>query len=42
MHMQAKSSCKKYAGDYPSDLTAGLDFVAEAIPVPEGIQFLTG
>ncbi len=37
-----KSSCKKYAGDYPADLTAGLDFVAEAIPVPEGISFLQG
>ncbi|MFA4823718.1 MAG: cobalt-precorrin-5B (C(1))-methyltransferase [Methanoregula sp.] len=37
-----KSSCKKYAGDYPSDLTAGLNFVAEAFPVPEGTYFLLG
>ena len=35
-----KSSCKKYAGDYPADLTAGLEFIAEAIPVPEGISIL--
>jgi cobalt-precorrin-5B (C1)-methyltransferase len=37
-----RSSCKKYAGDYPSDLTAGLNFVAEAVPVPEGTHFLPG
>jgi cobalt-precorrin-5B (C1)-methyltransferase len=37
-----KSSCKKYAGDYPSDLTAGLNFVAEAFPLPEGIHFIPG
>jgi cobalt-precorrin-5B (C1)-methyltransferase len=37
---KGKASCKKYAGDYPSDLTAGLDFVAEASPVPEGTVFL--
>lgn len=37
---EGKASCKKYAGDYPSDLTAGLDFVAKACPGSEGIQFL--
>ncbi len=40
--LRGKSSCKKYPGDYPSDLTAGLAFVAEAIPVPEGISFQPG
>ncbi|MDO9550835.1 MAG: cobalt-precorrin-5B (C(1))-methyltransferase [Methanoregula sp.] len=39
---KGKALCKKYAGDYPSDLTAGLDFVAEASPVPEGTVFLPG
>jgi len=37
-----KSSCKKYAGDYPSDLTAGLNFVAEAFPLLKGIHFIPG
>jgi cobalt-precorrin-5B (C1)-methyltransferase len=37
-----KSTCRKYAGDYPSDLTAGLAFVAEATQVPEGTRFLPG
>jgi len=36
------SSCKKYAGDYPSDVTAGLIFVAEATPVPHGVELLPG
>jgi cobalt-precorrin-5B (C1)-methyltransferase len=33
-----KASCTKYAGDYLSDVTAGLIIVAEAIPIPCGIQ----
>jgi len=36
------ASCRKYAGDYPSDVTAELAFVAEAVPVPEGIQLVPG
>jgi len=39
---KGKASCKKYAGDYPSDITAGLEFVAEATPVPEGITLTPG
>jgi len=37
-----RASCRKYAGDYPSDVTAGLEFVAEAVPAPEGIQLVPG
>jgi cobalt-precorrin-5B (C1)-methyltransferase len=37
-----KASAKKYAGDYPSDVTAGLVFIATAKPVPRGLQFLPG
>ncbi|MDO9324105.1 MAG: cobalt-precorrin-5B (C(1))-methyltransferase [Methanoregula sp.] len=34
---EGKSQCRKYAGDYPSDVTAGIVMVAKATPVPEGI-----
>jgi cobalt-precorrin-5B (C1)-methyltransferase len=37
-----KASCRKYAGDYPADVTAGLVFVAEAVSVPEGIRLVPG
>ncbi|MFA6226612.1 MAG: cobalt-precorrin-5B (C(1))-methyltransferase [Methanoregula sp.] len=37
-----KASCKKYAGDYPSDVTAGVVIVAEATPMPVGIQLEAG
>ena len=37
-----RASCKKYAGDYPSDVTAGVIIVAEATPLPEGIQIQPG
>jgi cobalt-precorrin-5B (C1)-methyltransferase len=37
-----KASCKKYAGDYPSDVTAGVMMVAQAIPVPYGIELEPG
>ncbi|HVP96014.1 cobalt-precorrin-5B (C(1))-methyltransferase [Methanoregula sp.] len=37
-----RASCKKYAGDYPSDVTAGLEFVAEAARAPEGILLVPG
>ncbi|MFA5347842.1 MAG: cobalt-precorrin-5B (C(1))-methyltransferase [Methanoregula sp.] len=36
------ASCKKFAGDYPDDVTAGCEFVAEAIPQKKGIQLLPG
>lgn len=37
-----KASCKKFAGDYPDDVTAGCEFIAEAVPRKEGIRFLPG
>lgn len=37
-----KASCKKYAGDYPSDVTAGVVIIAEATPLPGGFQFEAG
>ena len=36
------ASCKKYGGDYPDDVTAGCEFIAEAVPRKEGIHFLPG
>ncbi len=36
------ASCKKFAGDYPDDVTAGCEFVAEAVSRKEGIRFLPG
>jgi cobalt-precorrin-5B (C1)-methyltransferase len=39
---KGKAMCKKFAGDYPSDLTAGLNFVAEAVSIPESTVFLPG
>jgi cobalt-precorrin-5B (C1)-methyltransferase len=37
-----KATCRKFAGDYPDDVTAGCEFVAEAVPRKEGIRFLPG
>ncbi len=37
-----KGSCRKFAGDYPSDITAGLKFSAEAIPLDAGIELIPG
>ncbi len=37
-----KAICRKFAGDYPDDVTAGCEFVAEAVPRKEGIRFLPG
>jgi cobalt-precorrin-5B (C1)-methyltransferase len=36
------ASCKKFAGDYPDDVTAGCEFIAEAMPLSEGICFVPG
>jgi cobalt-precorrin-5B (C1)-methyltransferase len=36
------ASCKKFGGDYPDDVTAGCEFVAEAVPLKKGIHFLPG
>jgi cobalt-precorrin-5B (C1)-methyltransferase len=35
-----RASCRKFSGDYPSDVTAGIEFVAEAVPVQEGISLV--
>ena len=36
------ASCRKYAGDYPSDVTAGIEFVAEAVAAPDGLSLIPG
>jgi cobalt-precorrin-5B (C1)-methyltransferase len=36
------ASCRKYAGDYPSDVTAGIEVVADAVPAPDGITLVPG
>jgi cobalt-precorrin-5B (C1)-methyltransferase len=40
--LAGNASCKKYAGDYHDDVTAGCEFIAEASPLPEGIRFVPG
>ena len=40
--LAGNASCKKFAGDYPDDVTAGCEFIAEAMPLPEGIRFVPG
>lgn len=37
-----RASAKKYAGDYPADATAGIEFVATASDAPQGIQLIPG
>jgi len=37
-----KASLKKFAGDYPDDVTAGIEFIAEALPLKDEIRFLPG
>ncbi|MDV2481489.1 cobalt-precorrin-5B (C(1))-methyltransferase [Methanoculleus sp. Wushi-C6] len=40
---RGRASCWKDAGDYPSDVTAGLEFVAMAVPsLSGGVQFVPG
>ena len=36
------ASCRKYAGDYPADVTAGIEFLAEAAATPEGLTLVPG
>jgi cobalt-precorrin-5B (C1)-methyltransferase len=36
------ASCKKFAGDYPEDVTAGCEFIAKAIPQKKGLRLLPG
>ena len=37
-----RASCRKYPGDYPADVTAGLEFVAEAAAASRGISLVPG
>ena len=37
-----RASCKKYAGDYPDDVTAGIEFVATAVPATKGVSLVPG
>jgi cobalt-precorrin-5B (C1)-methyltransferase len=37
-----RASCRKYPGDYPSDVTAGIEFVAEAVAAPDGLTLVPG
>lgn len=37
-----KASSKKFAGDYPDDVTAGMEFIAEALPMEGEIRFIPG
>ncbi|MGD1003910.1 MAG: cobalt-precorrin-5B (C(1))-methyltransferase [Methanoregulaceae archaeon] len=37
-----RASCRKYAGDYHKDMTAGLEFIAEASLQDIGIDLVTG
>ncbi|WP_292520930.1 cobalt-precorrin-5B (C(1))-methyltransferase [Methanoculleus sp.] len=40
---RGQASCWKDAGDYPSDVTAGLEFTATAVPsLSGGVQFVPG
>ncbi|MCX6684241.1 MAG: cobalt-precorrin-5B (C(1))-methyltransferase [Methanoregula sp.] len=40
--LSGSASCKKFAGDYPDDVTAGCEFIAKASPLPEGITLVPG
>ncbi len=39
---EGHASCIKFAGDYPSDVTAGIEFVAHATPTNNGIRLIPG
>ncbi len=36
------ASCRKFAGDYPSDVTAGIEFVADAVIAADGLSLIPG
>jgi cobalt-precorrin-5B (C1)-methyltransferase len=40
--LAGNASCKKFAGDYPDDVTAECEFIAEAEALPDGIRFVPG
>jgi cobalt-precorrin-5B (C1)-methyltransferase len=37
-----RASGRKFGGDYPSDVTAGIEFVAEAVPYSHGVHLVFG
>lgn len=37
-----RATARKFAGDYPDDVTAGIEFVASVLPAAEGIQIRFG
>jgi cobalt-precorrin-5B (C1)-methyltransferase len=39
---RGRASCQKYPGDYPEDATAGLEFLAEAVPGGVGLRVKAG
>jgi cobalt-precorrin-5B (C1)-methyltransferase len=39
---RGKASCRKDAGDYAADVTAGLEFDATAVSASSGVQFVPG
>jgi cobalt-precorrin-5B (C1)-methyltransferase len=36
------ATCVKFSGDYPADVTAGLDFIASAVPAASGVTLHFG
>ena len=37
-----RATGRKFGGDYPSDVTAGIEFVAEAVPYSHGVHLVFG
>jgi cobalt-precorrin-5B (C1)-methyltransferase len=37
-----RAICRKYAGDYPDDATAGVEIIATATPIPSGVEVVAG
>jgi Cobalamin biosynthesis protein CbiD len=37
-----RAAAKKFPGDYPADVTAGIEFVATAFPAPAGVRLVPG
>jgi len=37
-----RASCRKFSGDYPSDATAGIEFIAEAAIAQDGLTLVPG
>ena len=40
--IKGTAHCRKFAGDYPGDVTADIEFVAHAEPGDEGFRFIPG